>query len=90
MANELARLIASGQLREGDELFHTLRPRAKGEFTAHVADDGLVVRGNHYPSPSTAARALAGYASNGWLFWRHRPSGLTLAELRREVRSRTS
>lgn len=85
MANELARLITAGQLREGDELFHPMRPRAKGEITARVVDGGLVAHGRRYPSLSTAAMALAGYASNGWLFWRHRPSGRTLDDLRKEA-----
>lgn len=79
----LQQLIASGGLPVGSEVYHESRIHKNRAVVAHVRADGIEVNGNVYGSPSGAARAVSGSkAENGWVFWRVRPTGLTLSELR--------
>jgi hypothetical protein len=82
MKKELASLISEGRLKPGTVLFHS-GPRYK--VVAKVDRDGLEVNGRTFFSPSTAAKAVTGYAVNGWFFWRVQPSREPLEQLRNRV-----
>ena len=81
MANDLRRLLDSGALAVGDELYHPKRTGG-GEITARLVGGGIEVGGQVYPSLSTAAKEVAGTATNGWTYWRLRRSGEPVAHLR--------
>lgn len=51
-----------------------LRATYKGhQYTASLRKDGYIsYAGEHYASPSHAARAVVGRAANGWRFWHYR------------------
>jgi hypothetical protein len=83
MDRDLNKLLASGQLDVGAELFHPFRHGRSGEVTARIAANGLEIDGKLYPSPSTAAGAVAGHACNGWTYWRLRTTGALIDTLRR-------
>lgn len=83
MERDLAKLIGSGRLRVGDELFHPAGKHRSADIVATVTDEGLEVDGTMYRSPSTAARAAVGYSANGWAFWRLRSSGELIDSLRK-------
>ncbi len=83
--NHLLELIRRGQLKSGAVLYHAARGDADRNAEATVEADGIRVRDKLYPSLSTAARAIAGHAVNGWTFWRIRGSGQTLDAIRREA-----
>ncbi len=86
MTNELSRLVEEGALHVGDELYHPRRAQTgSGEVTARIVERGVDVGGHVYPSLSTAAKAIAGTATNGWTYWRLRSSNQLLADLRRTV-----
>lgn len=80
--NELQELIHSGRLPAGSVLVHKGRRRGERSVEAKVEHDGVHVEGRAYPSLSTAARAVAGHAINGWVYWRLAESGKRLADLR--------
>lgn len=80
--NELHLLLQSGRLPAGSVLVHKGRRRADRDPGATVEHDGVHVEGRVYPSLSTAARAVAGHAVNGWVYWRLADSGTRLADLR--------
>ncbi len=50
---------------------------------ATVVADGLRLRGQVYPSASTAARAVSAHSVNGWKFWRLE-TGELLSSLRKK------
>jgi hypothetical protein len=77
--NELHALLQSGQLHPGALLVHKARRRP---VEARIEHDGVHVAGRVYPSLSTAARAVAGHAVSGWVYWRLADSGKRLADLR--------
>jgi hypothetical protein len=83
MVPELQRLIDSGELQVGEELFHRRRQHDEQEISARVVPQGIEVGGLVYPSPSTAARAAGGKPTNGWLYWRLRRSAQPIDGLRR-------
>lgn len=65
---ELKHLLEAGFLTPGDELTATHRD-FKGRL-ARVTDQGMIeLDGKHYSTPSAAAKALLGKATNGWYFW---------------------
>ncbi|WP_331737141.1 DUF4357 domain-containing protein (plasmid) [Streptomyces canus] len=79
----LAELMLKGLLKAGDTLSFQ-QPRAGREAVATVTADGrLIVEGKAVPftSPSKAASAVTGTASNGWALWRT-AAGETLDALR--------
>jgi hypothetical protein len=80
--NELQELIRSGRLPAGSILEHKGRRENAPRVEAKVEHDGVHVEGRVYPSLSTAARAVAGHAINGWVYWRLVESGKRLADLR--------
>jgi hypothetical protein len=85
----LAELIAAQLLVPGQEL----RLRGRSDMTAKVGSDGrLVVKGKSYGSPSTAANALLGGHSNGWVTWKVRVGSewVVLDRLRQEATARVS
>lgn len=54
------------------------RARYKGEVhTGRVADGALIVNGERYDSPSSAAMSLTDSPVNGWTFWECRRPGDT-------------
>ncbi|MBK3642189.1 DUF4357 domain-containing protein [Streptomyces sp. MBT33] len=82
----LAELLLKGLLKAGDTLSFQQR-RAGREAVATVAADGrLIVEGQSVPytSPSKAASAVTGTASNGWVLWRT-ADGRTLDALRQQL-----
>ncbi|WP_316782915.1 DUF4357 domain-containing protein [Streptomyces sasae] len=82
----LAELILKGLLKAGDILSFQ-QPRAGREAVATVTADGrLIVEGKAMPftSPSKAASAVTGTASNGWAMWRT-ATGQTLDALRTQL-----
>ncbi|WP_238431849.1 DUF4357 domain-containing protein [Streptomyces cavernae] len=82
----LAELLLKGLLKAGDTLSFQ-QPRAGREAVATVAADGrLIVEGKAVPftSPSKAASAVTGTASNGWALWRT-AAGQTLDALRTQL-----
>ncbi len=88
----LRELIASGHLPVGTVLFHSPTRgvgahRPEREATATVESDGVNVAGTVYKSPSTAARAVTGYPTNGWTYWYVGSSGKSLSSLRAAVLS---
>jgi hypothetical protein len=83
--NHLQELIRWGHLKNGAVLYHAGRRDADRNVEAIVEANGIRVRDKLYPSLSTAARAIAGHAVNGWTFWRIRGSGQTLGALRPEA-----
>jgi hypothetical protein len=77
----VADLVAAGYLASGQEL----RLRGRAELTARITADGrLDVQGKTYGSPSTAANAILGSNSNGWVTWKaqYGDEWLSLAALR--------
>jgi hypothetical protein len=84
--NHLQELIRRGHLKSGAVLYHAARRHAERGVEGTVEANGLRVRDKLYPSLSSAARAVAGHAVNGWKFWRIQGSGQTLDALRREAR----
>lgn len=83
MAHDLTRLMASGLLRAGAELYHPRRRSGTdGDIVARLTDDGIEVNGTVYKSVSTAAARVTGYPTNGWTFWRVRSTGVRLDQLR--------
>jgi hypothetical protein len=71
---ELADVMAAGLVEEGATLY--ARRRRDAGRTATVLSDGtLDVEGVRYPTPSGAARAVAGNNVNGWKFWLTDPLG---------------
>jgi hypothetical protein len=87
LPGRLLPLIEAGLIKAGDALEHR-QVRKGGEFGAVVDDQGWVMtdRGA-YREPSPALRDLVGSQIDGWLHWRHAPSGKTLRALRHEARS---
>jgi hypothetical protein len=86
MAKELSRLLEEGRLRVGDRLYHSKRQlEGRSVITARITRDGVEVDGRVYSSLSTAGRAAAGHAVNGWIFWRLRRSGERLDTLHKNV-----
>ena len=83
--NELHALLQSGQLHPGAVVVHKGRRRGDHPVEAKIEQDGVHVAGHVYPSLSTAARAVAGHAVNGWMYWRVAGSGKRLADLREKV-----
>jgi site-specific DNA-methyltransferase (adenine-specific) len=81
MAENLLSLIASGKLPGGTKLHHQGRRRADCTATATIAENGIILNGHTYSSPSGAARAVTGNGVNGWVFWKL-PSGRSLGTLR--------
>ncbi|MEY9997509.1 site-specific DNA-methyltransferase (adenine-specific) [Streptomyces sp. V4I8] len=82
----LAELMLKGLLKAGDTLSFQ-QPRAGREAVATVTADGrLIVEGKAVPftSPSKAASAVTGTASNGWALWRT-AAGQTLDALRTQL-----
>lgn len=82
----LAELMLKGLLKAGDTLSFQ-QPRAGREAVATVTADGrLIVEGKAVPftSPSKAAAAVTGTASNGWALWRT-AAGQTLDALRTQL-----
>jgi hypothetical protein len=82
----LAELMLKGLLKAGDTLSFQ-QPRAGREAVATVTADGrLIVEGKAVPfsSPSKAASAVTGTASNGWALWRT-ADGMTLNVLRMQL-----
>ena len=59
---------------EGTEFRGTYKGRI---FTGKVESGALVVNGERYDSPSSAAVAMTGKSTNGWLFWECRLPGKT-------------
>lgn len=58
------------------------RASYKGQFQTGIVERGaLVVSGNRYVSPSSAAVAITGSAVNGWRFWECRLPGKTAWQL---------
>lgn len=85
----LAELMLNGLLKAGDTLSFQ-QPRAGREAVATVTADGrLIVEGKAVPytSPSKAAFAVTGTASNGWALWRT-TAGQTLDALRTQLQQR--
>lgn len=84
MRGDIDRLIDTGKLTVGEELFHPGRPArsGRGEVVARVTRGGIEVDGARYSSLSTAAGKIAGHPTNGWTFWRLRSTGRPIAELR--------
>jgi len=80
---QIGELIASGRLMVGTQLYHRSHRTPPGELEARVVEGGIEVGGSVYPSASTAARAAIGHSANGWTFWRVRPSGVLLDEIRK-------
>src|SRR5438445_5209175 len=78
---DLQKALKAGRARAGDELFHARRDKS-GEIVATLESGGVRLDGRLYPSPSTAARAVAGHAVNGWKWWRLRSSGALLETIR--------
>lgn len=75
-------LIAAGRLRVGTQLHHPARRHPERAAEAEVVRDGLRVRGQTYPTPSGAAKAVnGGKPVQGWLFWKL-PDGRHLDALR--------
>lgn len=83
----LAELLLKGLLKAGDTLSFQ-QPRAGREAVATVTADGrLIVEGQAVPftSPSKAASAVTGTASNGWALWRT-AAGQPLDALRTQLK----
>jgi len=83
MRHSIAGLVKEGRVSVGTELFHPGR-RASSRVEARVVANGIEVDGVTYPSVSSAAKAVSGHAVNGWRYWRVRPSGAYLDELRKQ------
>jgi hypothetical protein len=83
MANRsLQDLIRDGTLPVGTELYHKRR-QDTGAATARVTAGGIEVEGTVYASPSGAARGVIGNtAVNGWQWWRVKPHGRRLSDIR--------
>ena len=84
--DDLNQLVRSGRLKTGAVLYHDPRRNPDRAAEATVQSDGVRLRGKTYRSLSTAARAITGYAVNGWTLWKEKGSGQTLDTLRREGR----
>jgi Restriction Enzyme Adenine Methylase Associated len=84
----LSDLIQAGLLRSGQRLLFRRRP----ECTAEVTDRGTLLFDNReFKSPSTAALAAGGSATNGWLAWYSDEGALThLGTLRERALSGSS
>ena len=78
----LLQLIASGRIAVGTRLYHPTRRRAEFASEGEIVANGLKVDARVYRTPSAAAAAITGSATNGWLFWRVRPSDKPIATLR--------
>jgi hypothetical protein len=83
MSHSIAGLVNEGRLKIGTELFHPGR-RASTLVEARVVANGIEVGGVTYRSASSAAKAVSGHAVNGWRYWRVRPSGAYLDEMRKQ------
>jgi Restriction Enzyme Adenine Methylase Associated len=82
----LLQLISSGRIVIGTRLYHPTRSRGEFASEGEIVANGLRVGDTVYRTPSAAAVAVTGAATNGWLFWRVRPSDKPLALLRRSAR----
>lgn len=78
----LLQLIASGRIAVGIRLYHPTRRRPDFACEGEIVANGLMVDGRVYRTPSAAAGAITGSATNGWLFWRVRPSDKPISALR--------
>ena len=83
MSDSIARLVQEGRLSVGTELFHPGR-RAGSQIEARIVATGIEVGGVTYRSVSSAAKAVSGNAVNGWRYWRVRPSGAYLDQIRKQ------
>jgi|HubBroStandDraft_6_1064221.scaffolds.fasta_scaffold207326_3 hypothetical protein len=82
MKNEIHRLLDAGKLEVGTALYHPQRG-GRPAVDARIVGDGIEVKGTVYPSLSTAAKEVAGYACNGWFFWRLRSSNAYVDRVRK-------
>jgi site-specific DNA-methyltransferase (adenine-specific) len=84
MTNRFVELVASGEIKVGTVLFHTARIHPDRHVTARVVSTGIKLGDRVFPSPSGAAEAVTRSPTNGWTFWRVRPSGQQLSQFRRQ------
>lgn len=75
-------LINSGRLPPGIVIFHPNGRREDTAVSPIVTKDGIRLGNRTFVSPSTSAKAVAGYAVNGWYFWRLKDSGEPLQSVR--------
>lgn len=81
--HSLQDLVRSGAITVGTEVYHPGRQHPDRSVTGRITAAGIEVAGKVYASPSGAARAVTGGgAENGWRWWRVKPDGRTLADLR--------
>jgi len=78
-------LLATGLLRDGDELIFNRR-RAGETHHGQVVASGRIrlADGEEYTSPSSAGRAVAGSAVDGWFAWTVTRTGSLLDALRQQ------
>ncbi len=82
----ISALIDAGLLEEGTEVFHEGRLHSERTAAGRIVAGGIKIGDRVHASPSGAARAVSGSsAENGWRWWRVRPSGLTLDEIRQKM-----
>jgi hypothetical protein len=82
--NQLGDLIRIGRLPAGSRIVHKGRRQSERDVEATAEHDGVHLEGKVYRSLSSAARAAAGHAVNGWVYWRLAQSGERLADLRQK------
>lgn len=83
MRGDIAKLVKSGRLAVGEELYHRGRPTQLPDVIARITSDGIEVNGTTYRSLSTAAARIGGHQTNGWTYWRVRATGQPVADLRK-------
>ena len=68
----------------GTELRATYKGRT---YLARVENGALVLNGERFDSPSSAAMSITGKPVNGWTFWEGRPPGRTSWQIIKALRS---